>query len=609
MTDTVQRGKDRLILIVLGLHTLVVLVFSLLTDHLHAFWPGLIAMILALIVYSVKPGSLLSRSTIAFSLMIFSGVLIHLSGGLIEMHFHVFTALALLSIYYDWRVIIVAGITISLHHLVGLISPAFDVYAPNPNLAIFLLHVLFVAITCLIISYQCYTISRSVSTINQNSKILVEHDLPQLMEYLHQISAGNLNGGIEFRAKTVPVVASDELGHLSRLHNQLVLSCESVSKTAYLLGQALMAMVQRSQENIEHIRKIAIRLARSVEQPNNYLTQEFNLGHSDTDQDYRIKELIELVSARMVMAALQLDELQYKLEDKIAEQNRLNQQLEEMNRVKTRFFASLSHELRTPLTAILAYSELLALELETHDHPALESAHQIAESAMTMRQLINDILDFSKLEAGKLKVSLDKTDLSHSFARAVEEVGLLAENKGLKVIQQFETLEEPPVVVADTMRLHQILLNLLSNAIKFTPPGGRIELRSVALYNIGEAWLYRDGTCWDQHYCYPPLKLPHGNWIGIQVRDTGLGIDREQLALIFEEFEQVEEGLQRGVTGTGLGLAIVKKLTGLMNGQVVVESERGQGTVFTVLLPAWTHTGLELEKAATSNQDNLVECV
>ncbi len=173
MSAKSQRSKDQIFLVILLIHVLVCLTYAIATDHIHAIWPGIVAMLASYTAYLFQPGTLFSRSVMAVSLVVFSATLIHLSGGLIEMHFHIFAGLVLLSIYYDWRVIVIGAGAVAVHHLYGLMSDIYTVYAPNPNLAIYFLHVLFVVLESAILCYLCEISRRSTLTIKtQNEKLV-----------------------------------------------------------------------------------------------------------------------------------------------------------------------------------------------------------------------------------------------------------------------------------------------------------------------------------------------------------------------------------------------------------------------------------------------------
>jgi methyl-accepting chemotaxis protein len=173
MPSKVDAKKDRVIAIVLVLHFVIIFFYSFLTDHLHIISVAVVALLLPLLTCYLKPGSLLSRSFLALGLIADSAILIHLSNGLVEIHFHLFIILVLLSIYYDWKVIVFAGAAISLHHLYGLLDQhTYLVYAPNPNIVIYLLHILFVVLESIVLCYQTQVSRRNLATISQQNATL-----------------------------------------------------------------------------------------------------------------------------------------------------------------------------------------------------------------------------------------------------------------------------------------------------------------------------------------------------------------------------------------------------------------------------------------------------
>lgn len=600
MSKKIYRAKDRLLLAILGIHAVILFPLAIITTHVELLIAILAAIGLPVLIYFWQSGTYLSRAVIGAGLMTFSAIIIHISGGLIEMHFHVFVGLALLSIYYDWRVIVSTAVLVSLHHLLALFYPGiYNVYAPNPDLTIYTWHVMFVGLLSAVLCYQCIIISRSVNTISQSSRILLEHDLPQMFEYLKQISDGELGSQIEFQATSVPVIALDELGDLSRLFNQIINSLQTISTTTGIMGQGLRSMLNRSYENIAHIRNLYTRMAYSAGNTN------YNFPDASGDNMFQdssagnLRDQIEAVSIQMVLAAVRMDEMQHALEAKILEQNRLNEQLEKLNERKGELFSTLSHELRTPLTSILGFSELLALRtLPTEEKMWAE---QIIQNAVEMRQLINDILEFSKIEAGKINIYPERTGISDAFARLRDEVNNFLPKRDVNI--EYE-LTENPIVLADSMRLHQILVNLLINAIKYTPDGGHISIRAERLIlTINNHWQRPDGTCREWGNIYPKLEIEPGEWIAIQVQDNGIGIPAENLPSVFAEFEKIEHRIRNGSSGAGLGLALAKKITNLMGGQIVVESEINQGATFTILLPAW-QAASEIETPANPSSSS-----
>ena len=227
---------------------------------------------------------------------------------------------------------------------------------------------------------------------------------------------------------------------------------------------------------------------------------------------------------------------------------------EQAVREKSAFLANMSHEIRSPMNAILGFSELLEPEGLTPKQSQYVRA--IRDSGAALLHLINDILDLSKLEAGKLELHPDPTDMRDSceFLRTV--FGQQAVTKSLQL--QFELSPNlPRALLLDRLRLRQVLVNLLSNAIKFTERG-RVKTRVAWVSQAGG----RSGT------------------LLIDVEDTGIGIPADKLDEIFQPFVQADSRQTAEKEGTGIGLTIVKRLTELMGGRLAVESTVGRGTVF-----------------------------
>ncbi len=226
---------------------------------------------------------------------------------------------------------------------------------------------------------------------------------------------------------------------------------------------------------------------------------------------------------------------------------------ERLGRVKSEFLANMSHEIRTPLNAVLGLAQIG--EREGRGGKAGETCGRILDAGRHLLGVINDILDFSKIEAGKLATENRPFRLAAVVEDSFELIAPRAAEKGLDLgIEQPEGL--PEWVSGDPLRLGQILANLLSNAIKFTERG-RI---SLTLRRVGDETLFR-------------------------VADTGIGMSAEQVARLFNPFEQADGSTTRKYGGTGLGLAISRNLARLMGGGIEVESRPGEGSVFTLRLP------------------------
>jgi signal transduction histidine kinase len=239
-------------------------------------------------------------------------------------------------------------------------------------------------------------------------------------------------------------------------------------------------------------------------------------------------------------------------------ERRARAEAEEANRSKTEFLSAMSHELRTPLNAIAGYVDLLDAGVRGPINEAQRADLRRVQRAQEMLlSLINDVLNFARLEAGRLEIARTEVRLGELLRELEDLIGTQLRAKGLSFT--CSPCDERLRVLGDPERIHQILLNLLSNAMKFTDAGGSVAVAASA----------------------------HGAHVEIAVRDTGRGIPREKLAGIFEPFVQIDRRqLEASQQGVGLGLAISRELARAMGGDLTAESTPGEGSCFTVVLPA-----------------------
>ncbi len=298
------------------------------------------------------------------------------------------------------------------------------------------------------------------------------------------------------------------------------------------------------------------------------------LGTVGISKDITEKKRLETAIEERNFELQQLNEnLEGKVFARTKDLERANRELERSNVLKTRFISTISHELRTPLNSILGFSELLLQEVSG---PLTERQKRqitnIYSSGTHLLQLINNVLDIAKIESGKIELHYE----SFLLSRIVEEVEAVVRSLTDKKRQTLVIkTADVPFILADRVKFKQILYNLLSNAVKFTPDGGTITLEA-GVTNAANLPLQVRGLA---------VFSEKNNFLILSVNDSGIGIKREDLDRIFSEFEQIDNGLSRKYEGTGLGLALTKRLIELHGGEILVESEEGVGTTFTMVIP------------------------
>jgi signal transduction histidine kinase/CheY-like chemotaxis protein len=249
-------------------------------------------------------------------------------------------------------------------------------------------------------------------------------------------------------------------------------------------------------------------------------------------------------------------------EEAKAEAENSKHQAEQANKIKSEFLAKMSHELRTPLNAIIGITEMMQEDAqEFDDEDYIEPLGRVVRAGKHLLSLINDILDLSKIEAGKMELYPENFELT-LFIKDIERIvePLVNKNTNQMVVSIDSKIK---YMYADSTRVKQILLNLLSNACKFTDKGKICLLVSPALIKKKSA-------------------------ISFSIIDEGIGMNEEQLGMLFQDFQQVDSSSTRKYEGTGLGLSISLKFAELMGGNITVSSESNKGSIFTVTLPLGT---------------------
>lgn len=264
--------------------------------------------------------------------------------------------------------------------------------------------------------------------------------------------------------------------------------------------------------------------------------------------------------------------LNRELEDKAIAIERAKQQAEQANKAKSDFLAHMSHEIRTPMNAVLGFAELL---LKTPlDNQQQQYAENVSTAGKALLEIINDILDFSKIEAGKLELECIETDLTELIRQTVEMFKYTTARQGLDFTLNL-TPDTPRFMVADPVRLKQILINLLSNAAKFTEEG---EVNLSVSFRNPEVPTPTVGSELTAKSDNTPA-IPRGIF-RFAVSDTGIGITSEQQERLFKAFSQGDGSTTRRFGGTGLGLVISNLLANKMNSRLLLDSEPGKGSTF-----------------------------
>ncbi len=278
------------------------------------------------------------------------------------------------------------------------------------------------------------------------------------------------------------------------------------------------------------------------------------LERQSTELEAQRHQVDELAKA----LAIQNEELERRVQERTRQLAEARDHAQQANDAKSAFLANFSHEMRTPLNAIIGYSDLLVEELEPQafegKRAAVADIQRIRGAGRHLLALIDDVLDLAKIEAGKMEPLLEPVDLREMVADVADVARPLAAKRGNDLIITLDATPDP--VVTDLKMLRQSLFNLISNACKFTEHG-RIEL--AVRQAAGQL------TC--------------------TVTDTGIGMTEDQVARLFQDYSQADASITRKYGGTGLGLAISQRFCRLLGGELVVQSELGRGSSFTLRVP------------------------
>lgn len=328
---------------------------------------------------------------------------------------------------------------------------------------------------------------------------------------------------------------------------------------SYLMATIFQRTISRPLLNLaETARQISIR-------------KDYNIRAAyDGDMEKEFKNELVILTSSFNEMLTEIEAREQQLKQQNTELEKAKESAESANRAKSHFLANISHELRTPLNAIIGFSSILMNQLfgPMGDQKYLEYARDINESGTHLLDIINDILDLSKAEAGKLLLNYEEVHIGKAINKSITIVAERAAKSQIAITTDIPKMLPP--LVADRLRLIQVILNILSNAVKFTDEGGSVHIAVRLLETDGEV----------THFV-------------ITTKDTGIGMAKEDIEKAFQRFGQVDSGLNRKYEGTGLGLPLTKKLMELHHGDIVIDSEPGAGTLVTLTFPAVPPVGVE----------------
>ncbi len=556
---------------------------------------GLISLFPA-ILGLLRPGRPSTRYTIATAQMLMGALLIHLTGGRIETHFHVFGSLAFLAFYRDWRVLVPATIVVALDHMLrGIFWPqsVYGVLVAShwrwlEHAAWVIFEDIFLVVSCRRGMVEMRETAERTATLEQevrtrqqaeiaarNSQARNDAILDVALDCVILMDAdGRIVQFNPAAERTFGYEASEAVGHQLA---ELIIQPDQRDAHREGLTQYLQtgeAAVMNRRLELNAVRKngevfpveVAIAPISSDGAP------MFAGYMRDITERRRNEAALSEYTSDLEKAHDTQRQNSEQLAALVSELRLTQRRAEDATRAKSDFLASMSHELRTPLNAIILYSELLqeeAADRDGRDGTLITDLQRIQSAGNHLLALINGILDLSKIEAGKMTLTVDSFDVRGMIDELLDTAGpLVRKNNNVLTVQCGDDVG---IMSADMTKTRQILLNLLSNAGKFTR-NGAVALRVVRQTEAGR------------------------HFVEFSVADTGVGMTLAQTQKVFDAFTQADVTTTRKYGGTGLGLALVSRFCELMHGTVSVESRPGEGSQFTVRLPM--DAAVELTAAA-----------
>ncbi len=498
----------------------------------------------------IRPGRASTRNVIGVGQMLMSALLIHLSGGRIETHFHVFGSLAFLAFYRDWRVFIPATLVVAADHFFrGVYWPQSVYGVLTAGTWRWLEHAAWVSFEDTFLIISCLQSLKEMRDIawqraelevanEKTERVVVTRtaELKASEERFRSLSAASPIGIFQTDRQGRGVYVNARWGEIAGMLPEAALG-EGWKRAIHpqdldtVIRDWSIAVAEERESAMEFRMLTSSGETRWISARSNPLVSEDGLvaGHVGTIEDISVRKRAEAELAETRDRAL------------------------EAARLKSEFLANMSHEIRTPMSAIIGMTDMaLDTELSEEQREYLDTVKLSSKALLT---LLNDILDLSKIESGRLSLESASFSLRDSLGDMLRTLAVRAHQKGLELACDVAP-DVPDTVVGDAGRLRQVVINLVGNAIKFTERGEVVLRARVQSRTEREAVLY------------------------FAVSDTGIGIAPDKRSLIFAPFVQADGSMTRRYEGTGLGLTIASQLVEMMAGRISVDSEVGRGSTF-----------------------------
>ena len=548
LPEKTWQARHRYIVVLLWAHAFGLAVFAVLRGYSlwHALLEASSIAAAALIASSARFRRRVRTGAASVGLITSSALLVHFSGGYIEMHFHFFVMVAVVALYQDWMPFLIAFGYVALHHgVVGVLEP--DSVYNHPDAIAHpwrwaMIHAAFIlgeSAACLITWRQ-----------NELARADVELSNAKLSEALVQLDHAQeiaQTGSWEWNVVTNEVTWSDQLYRIFGVPTEgFEASFAAWSERVHpddrdrALAAVHNAVSNRTGFQFDHriLRGDEVRVIRSK-------------GEVVLDDDGNTASMVG--TAQDITKEHQVEQ---RLVSALEKERESVARLRELDQAKSSFVSSVSHELRTPLTSIMGYMDMLMTDPGTMDDEQLEMMQIVERNSSRLLALIEDLLTLSRIESGQFTVNKAAVALSPLVDQIRQTVLPAVELRELAL--EVDVPDDLPPLDADREQIERVLFNLIGNAVKFSYPGGHIGLRAG----------FVDGK------------------VSIEVRDEGMGIPEEEQEQVFNRFFRSSSAEKQAIQGTGLGLAICKEIVEQHGGTIRAYSTPGGGTTVSFTIPA-----------------------